>query len=320
MRTSMRTSKKIWQGFIRSAFWMLFSVIRRVPWKPALAWGTAMGTLGYQVSARYRRVAEKNLKIAYGDAMTERERQALIKRVFQHFARALLVEFFKGADFTLDDMRHWVKGDSYAPMDALLARGKGAIVVSAHLGNWEWLSKRAAMEGFSIKVVARQSEDEGLNALTDRVRGTNGYTVHPRGDSPRALLKQLRENKIVAIVPDQKSEDVFVPFFGKPAGTVAGPAVLALKTGAAILPMFCPRQPDGTYKTVFYPAIFPEPTGDTEADVRRVMAEVTADIEDIVRQYPDQWLWLHDRWRVPPPADLEAMETSENAPTAAAAH
>ncbi|MGI4787788.1 MAG: lysophospholipid acyltransferase family protein [Janthinobacterium lividum] len=297
----MRISKQFWQGAVRGAFWAAFKILRHVPWKPALAWGTAMGTLGYHVSARFRDVADKNLQIAYGSAMTEPERQALIKCVFQQFARASLVEFLKGADFTLEDMRHWVKVDSYAPADVLLSRGKGVIVVSAHFGNWEWLSKRAAMEGYSVKVVARQSEDEKFNRLTDKVRGENGYTVHPRGDSPRALLKQLRENKIIAIVPDQKSEDVFVPYFGKLAGTVAGPAVLALKTGAAILPMFCPRQPDGTYKTVFYPAIIPEPTGDTDADVKRIMTEITADIEDIVRQYPDQWLWLHDRWRVPPP-------------------
>ena len=316
----MRISKKLWQAFFRSAFWALFSVVRRVPWKPALAWGTAMGTLGYHVSSRYRKIAEKNLKIAYGDTLTERERQARIKRVFQHFSRAMLVEFLKGADFTLEEMRHWVKQGSYEPMDTLLSRGKGVIVISAHLGNWEWLSKRAAMEGYSIKVVARQSEDEKFNELTDKVRGTNGYSVHPRGDSPRALLKQLRENKIVAIVPDQKSEDVFVPFFGKLAGTVAGPAVLALKTGAAILPMFCPRQPDGTYKTVFYPAILPESTGDNEADVKRIMAEITADIEDIIRQYPDQWLWLHDRWRVPPPEGSEPAEESTYASTPAAAH
>ena len=315
----MRISKQFWQGFVRGAFRLAFKTLRYVPWKPALAWGTAMGTLGYYVSARFRGVAGKNLQIAYGSALTERERQALIKRVFQQFARASLVEFLKGADFTLDDMRRWVQVDSYAPADDLLARGKGVIVVSAHLGNWEWLSKRAAMEGYSVKVVARQSEDEKFNALTDQVRGENGYTVHPRGDSPRALLKQLRENKIVAIVPDQKSEDVFVPFFGKLAGTVAGPAVLALKTGAAILPMFCPRQPDGTYKTVFYPAIIPSPTGDTEADVKRIMTEITADIEDIIRKYPDQWLWLHDRWRVPPPVAVTET-TTPYAETPAPAH
>ena len=309
----MRRSKQFWQGFVRGTFRALFWAMRRTPWGPALAFGTALGTLGYHVSARYRRVAEKNLLIAYGDALSEPERQVLIQKVFQHFARALLVEFFKGADFTREEMRRRVRQDSFAPMDEALARGKGVIVVSAHLGNWEWLSKRAAMEGYSIKVVARQSEDPQLNALTDRVRGTNGYTVHPRGDSPRALLKQLRENKIVAIVPDQKSEDVWVPFFGKLAGTVAGPAVLALKTGAAILPMFCPRMPDGVYQTVFYPAILPSPTGDTEADVQRIMAEITADIEDIVRKYPDQWLWLHDRWRVPPPPQTGAPEMSGHA-------
>ena len=130
-------------------------------------------------------------------------------------------------------------------------------------------------------------------------------------------MKQLRDNKIVAIVPDQKSEDVFVPFFGKLAGTVAGPAVLALKTGAAILPMFCPRRPDGTYETVFYPAIVPEPTGDMEADIKKIMTEITADIEDIVRKYPDQWLWLHDRWRIPPP---ERISESLHAELLAAAH
>ena len=118
-------------------------------------------------------------------------------------------------------------------------------------------------------------------------------------------MQRLRGNGIVAIVPDQKSEDVFVPFFGRLAGTVAGPAVLSLKTGAGILPMFCPRQPDGTYRVVILPEIDPTPTGDTDADIRRIMAEITRVIEDIVRQYPDQWLWLHDRWRVPPPAGLD---------------
>lgn len=319
----MRVSKKIWQGFTRRAFAAAFALLRRTPWRPALAFGTALGTLGYHVSARFRRVADKNLQIAYGDTLTERQRHALVKRVFQHFTRAALVEFLKGADLTLDEMRQLVQVASYQPAETLLARGKGVIVVSAHLGNWEWLSKRAAMEGYDVKVVARQSEDAAFNALTDRVRGKNGYTVHPRGDSPRALLKQLRANKIVAIVPDQKSEDLFVPFFGRLAGTVAGPAVLAQKTGAAILPMFCPRQPDGTYKTVFYPAIFADPAVDAETDRHRIMAEITAAIEDIVRQYPEQWLWLHDRWRVPPPPGLNPVtgmaERSRDADTAPAA-
>jgi len=315
----MRISKQFWQGFVRATLWALFVVLRRVPWGPALAWGTAMGTLAYHLSARYRKVADKNLKIAYGDSLTEHQRQGLIKRVFQHFTRALLVEFLKGSDMTLAQLSQRVKLDSLEPLETALARGKGVIIIAAHLGNWEWSAKYLAMLGHPIMVIARQSEDENFNALTDRIRGSDGNTVHPRGDSPRALLKTLRQNGRIAIVPDQKSEDVFVPFFGRLAGTVAGPAVLALKTGATLLPLFCPRQPDGTYKIVFYPPIIAQPTGDRDADVLRIMTQITAVVEDIIRQYPDQWLWLHDRWRVPPPAD-PTTEASENAQTPAAAH
>lgn len=315
----MRISKQFWQSFVRTALWMLFIILRRVPWGPALAWGTAMGTLAYHLSARYRNVADKNLKIAYGDALTERQRRDLTKRVFQHFTRAMLVEFLKGSNMSLEEISRRVKVDSLEPLETALARGKGVIIIAAHLGNWEWSAKYLALAGHPLMEIARQSEDEKLNALTDRIRGNDGNTVHPRGESPRPLLKTLRENGMIAIVPDQKSEDVFVPFFGRLAGTVAGPAVLALKTGATLLPLFCPRQPDGAYKMIFYPAIVAESTGDRNADVRRIMTQLTANIEDIIRQYPDQWLWLHDRWRVPPPADREAAETSDHAPAPAAA-
>jgi len=319
----MRISKQFWQGFVRTALWVLFVILRRVPWEPALAWGTATGTLAYHLSARYRNVADKNLKIAYGDTLTERQRQDLIKRVFQHFTRAMLVEFLKGSDMTLEEMSRRVKLDSLEPLETAEARGKGVIIVAAHLGNWEWSAKYLALSGHPLMLIARQSEDEKFNALTDRIRGSDGNTIHPRGDSPRPLLKTLRENGRIAIVPDQKSEDVFVPFFGKLAGTVAGPAVLALKTGATLLPLFCPRQPDGTYKMIFYPPIIPESTGNRDADVLRIMTQLTAIVEDIIRQYPDQWLWLHDRWRVPPPAGMEATEATEakdNAQAPAAAH
>ena len=316
----MRISKQFWQGFVRTSLWALFVILRRVPWEPALAGGTAMGTLAYHLSARYRNVADKNLKIAYGASLTEHQRQGLIKRVFQHFTRAMLVEFLKGSDMTLAEIQDRVKLDSMEPLEAAEARGKGVIIIAAHLGNWEWSAKYLALEGHPLMLIARQSEDEKFNALTDRIRGNDGNTIHPRGESPRALLKTLRENGRIAIVPDQKSEDVFVPFFGKLAGTVAGPAVLALKTGATLLPLFCPRQPDGTYKIVFYPPIIAESTGNRDADILRIMTQLTAYIEDIVRQYPDQWLWLHDRWRVPPPAGLEARERSEDVPNPAAAH
>ncbi len=292
--------KRYWQWVVRQAFLLLLAVFKRLPLRGAQAWGAFVGALGFALSKRYRDVADRNLQWAFGDALDPDRRRALVRRVFVNFGRATLGEFLKAPFLTPDALRQLVKADTYAPIDALLARGKGLILVTAHFGNWELLARRAILEGYAVTVVARQGDDPAFNALTDRLRANGGYEVHPRGASPRLLLQRLRQNKIVAILPDQKSDDVFVPFFGKTAGTVAGPAVLALKTGAPIVPMFCPRLPDGTYQVVICPEINTQPTGDAKADTQRIMADINLAIEEIVRRFPDQWLWLHDRWRLPP--------------------
>lgn len=276
-----------------------FNLIRRLPRASALALGAQIGTLAYRVSKRYRNVADKNLRIAYGDALSARQRQTIIRGVFQHFARAT-VEFLASGALTGERLRALAPTDSFAPMHALLARGKGLLFVTAHLGNWELMARRIVQEGGSLLVVARQSDDAALNEVTDTLRGQGGYRVHPRGASPRALLQHLRAGGVIGILPDQKSEDVFVPFFGQPTGTVAGPAVLALKTGAPILTGFCARQPNGTYRVEFGPEIDTTPTGDTEADSARIMTDINQALEDAIRRHPSQWLWLHDRWRSSP--------------------
>jgi len=298
--------KRIWQWFVRNTFGLLLFTLKYIPWRLALSFGTMMGSLGYAISERYRKVADKNLSLAYGEDMTASGRAALTKRVFQHFSRMALVECLKAPNLTEDQVRTMVVADSYEYIEELLSRGKGMILLSAHLGNWELLARRAALEGYHFVVVARQSPDAGLNAITDRLREGAGYTVHPRGGSPRPILQTLRKGGIVAILPDQKSDDVFVPFFGEVTGTVAGPAVLAMKTGAPILPMFCPKQPDGTYKMVLKPEIDTHSTGDSVADTERIMRDINLVVEEIVREYPDQWLWLHDRWKIRPPVAVES--------------
>jgi KDO2-lipid IV(A) lauroyltransferase len=298
--------KTYWQAIVRLAFRLLLRGLSRLSWPAAGAVGSLLGLIGWRFSARFRAVADKNLRLAFGQTLSEQERSRLIRRVFQSFGRAL-AEFLKAPSMTPDQIKQIVQADSYAPVEQVLARGRGMILIAAHFGNWELLARRAALEGYEFAVVARQSDDPEFNKITDSIRANGGYVVLPRGGSPRAILQRLRGNGIVAILPDQKSEDVFVPFFGNLAGTVAGPAVLSLKTGAGIVPMFCPRQPDGSYRVEILPEIDTTSTGDTEADVHRIMAEITRVIEDVVRRYPDQWLWLHDRWRVVPPPGLDAV-------------
>jgi len=298
--------KKVWQSLVRLTFRSLMFTLRFMPWKIANAWAAAMGLLGYRMSARYRAMADKNLRIAYGDSLSQAERDRITRRVFQNFARAVLVEFLKAPSMKPDALRRKVIVDDWSLVDEILARGKGMIMVTAHFGNFELLARRAALEGYSFAVVARQSPDPGFNEITDSIRESGGYTVHARGDSPKGLLQRLRKGGIIAILPDQKSEDVFVPFFGQVAGTVAGPAVLALKTGAPILPMFCTYQNDGTYNVTIGPEIDIHSTGNTDEDSHRIMADITKLIEDNVRAHPDQWLWLHDRWKMPPPERMPA--------------
>lgn len=297
--------KKLWQSFVRNTLRMLLRTLRFVSWKTAQAWGRALGPLGYRLSKRYRQVADKNLRLAYGDAMTERERQQLIRKVFQNFSMGLF-EFLKGISLTPDDVRRMVpvSKEQYAHIDELLARGKGLIVISAHIGNWELLCRRGGIDGYKFAVVVRQSHDDGMNEITDRVRESGGYEVLARGNSAKAVLQRLKKGGIIAILPDQKSEDVFVPFFGRLTGTVAGPATLALKTGAPILIVFCLRLPDGTYRIEMAPDVDQTSTGDLDADRIRIMADINAEIEKVVRKYPEQWLWLHDRWKAPVPEHL----------------
>ena len=124
-----------------------------------------------------------------------------------------------------------------------------------------------------------------------------GVTVARKGGPVRELLAILKRGDALGLLPDQNSGDLFAPFFGVPAGTVAGPATLALHTGAAIIPTYCVRLPDDRYRLMILPPIDTTATGDREADARRIMTDVNAALESVIRQYPDQWLWIHNRWK-----------------------
>jgi len=259
---------------------------------------TWLGKVSYRVARRQRQFADRNLRLTQfphpGAARAERD--ALIQAVFVQFGKSIV-------DFI------WMQSRSAAEVDALvdasgldhvhhaLAHGKGAVLITAHMGNWELLGRYLAQHGVPLTVVGRDPEDPEFRALVRRLRENGGVGVMSKGGSVRELLGLLRKNKAVGLLPDQNSGDVFVPFFGIPTGTVAGPATLAMHTGAALIPVFCIRQPDDRYKLIMLPPIDTHSSGDREADQRRIMADVNGVLETLIREYPDQWLWLHNRWK-----------------------
>jgi KDO2-lipid IV(A) lauroyltransferase len=154
--------------------------------------------------------------------------------------------------------------------------------------------------GYQTNVVYRPLDSPVMDNLATWVRTKNGNTLIPKGGSGRKIIRLLKENKIIGILSDQNvasREGIFVDFFGRPACTSVGTAVLALQSGAPVIPAFMPRMPDGRYKLLFLPPVEITRTDDYESDLRVNTQRFTKVMEDIIRQYPDQWFWIHQRWK-----------------------
>ena len=283
---------------------------KRTPLPVLYRIGERLGRLAYRLSRRYRTVAEHNLQMAYGESLSDGERRRLVEQVFIHFAKSLM-EFLVADGLSPNDLCRMVtlKGEEH--LQWCVQQGKGTLIITAHYGNWEIAARYLTQcKGYVLNVVARDADDSATAVLVNRIREQGGYCVFPRGQAVRAVLQALKRNELVAMLPDQNAGDVFVPFFGRLAGTVAGPALLALRSGAPILPVFCTRQPDNTYLFEMLPPFVVQPSGDKERDVTDTMAHITALIEQQVRKHPSQWLWLHNRWKTRPPEEVYATSTT----------
>jgi KDO2-lipid IV(A) lauroyltransferase len=303
--------KRIWQNLVTSLLKALVVTARIVPRRALLSAASGIGAAGYYASARYRNVGFKNLRMTFGDSISQREVKTIIKTVFQSFAKSFIAEFPWSAGATAQMLKGIVelRQEDKVTIDRLLAMNKGMIVTSAHFGNFELLGPRFQADGYKIAVVVRNDQNSVLAETINDVR-RNSYDVIPRGKAARQVLSRLHDGWVVAMLPDQKSDDLLLTFFGIPTGTVAGPAIMAMRTGAPILPIYCVRQPDDSHKIVLGTPIIPQTGKNDDTEIKSIMSQVNESIEWIVRQHPGQWLWIHDRWRNVP--ELIAREAGED--------
>lgn len=277
-----------------SAMWRLSCLLR--PWSVRVL-GDTLGVAFYYVSSRYRNVAIDNLKAAYGDQMSEQQVRSTAKRVFRHFARGLF-EFFYLTSLRPDQLDQLADIEGEENARSVLSEGKGCITITAHYGNWELMARKMVLRGYKVNVIARDSDDPGMTGIGRKLRESGGYKVYDKDQPLIGAFRALKRNEILAILPDQNdSTGIFVDFFGRPASTATGPAVLSLRSGAPLVPCFCARDSNGKYKVTIHPRIQFESTGDEQADVHELTALITAAIEQEIRLHPEQWLWLHDRWK-----------------------
>jgi len=265
--------------------------------------GERFGALAYAVVAGERRLALQHLARAFPE-LPEPERRALARGCFRHLGRSLFeLCCVHQMDRALDE---WIEfsAEDRAALERALQPGKGVVFVSGHLGSWELLGRRLGLTGYPTYTIAAESADFRITRLLLRFREEGRIHVIWRGRDSAAkdMLRALRDGAILGMFLDQdtKVQSVFVPFFGHLASTPRGAAALALRTGASVVVGFCHRKPDGRYRVSVRAVEPPLREERSEAAVVALTARVTELIEQAIRRTPEQWIWMHRRWKTRP--------------------
>lgn len=281
--------------YLAKAAFFLFSLI---PLKIGLAIADLVGRTAFSLFGKYRRIAVSNLDEVFSDDHAQNERTA--KGVFANFAKNG-AEWIKLSSIDRSRLGGIVTEDEgFGNLDGVLSRRKGAVVLGFHFGNWELLGLYLRYKGYPGALVARRLYFYKYDKLISRMRERFDAPVIYRDESPKKMLRILRDGKILGIVPDQdvdSVEGVFVDFFGKPAFTPTGPVKLAMAAKTQIVPTFVIRKKDNTHKLVIEKPIDVSGGDGTEEDIKRYTQAWTSVLEKYVREYPEQWVWVHKRWK-----------------------
>lgn len=286
-------------------YWLVRAVVAilgRMPnWLARLKAGL-LASLVYWALGRLRRVGLRNLALALPE-LPLAERKRILRGVYRHLGWQL-VEFCRMARYTPQNTQSWIRTEGLEHYQAALARGKGVLILTGHLGAWELSSFYHSLMGFPMGMVIRRLDNRPLDAWVNGIRCMHGNRVLHKGDFARGLLKAMHEGSAVGILMDTNMtppQGIFAKFFGLEACTASGLARVALKSGAAVLPGFMLWEADeGRYVLHFGPELEFSRSGNAEQDVHAATALCNQTIESWVRRYPDQWLWIHRRWKTRP--------------------
>ena len=287
--------------------WSFIHGLRILPRRLARAAGVGIATFAHASLGRLRRVGLRNLEIAFPQ-MAAAERARILRLEYRNLGW-LLAEFCQMSTYTPAYAARFIRYEGLENYLAARDRGKGVLVLTGHLGAWELSSFYHSLAGYPMGMVIRRLDNPLVDRMVNRIRCQHGNRVLHKDDFARGLLAAMRAGDTVGILMDTNMtppQGLFVPFFGVPACTASGLARVARKTGAAVLPGFLLwEESERQYVLHFYPELALASTGDAEAgdaeaDAAENTARLTAVLEDAIRQYPSQWLWMHRRWKTRP--------------------
>jgi KDO2-lipid IV(A) lauroyltransferase len=283
----------------------MVAVMGRTPRNVSRSVGAGIGAIALRLLKRLRETGLHNLELAFPERSSS-EREEILRQEYRNLGLQM-AEFCQMSRYTPDVARSLIRYDGLENYLAARDAGKGVLVLTGHLGAWELSSFHHSMMGFPMGMVIRRLDNPLVDEFVNRIRCLHGNRVIPKDDFARGLIASMRAGETVGILMDTNMtppQGVFVPFFGRLACTASGMARVALKTGAAVVPGFLVwEESERQYVLKFGERIELIDQGDAEQDAIANTAKFTAVVEGYIRQYPDQWLWMHRRWKTRPPGE-----------------
>jgi Kdo2-lipid IVA lauroyltransferase/acyltransferase len=293
-----------------AAVWIVLKTVGALPRGVSRRFAAAIAAALYAMLPKLRRTAEFNLRLAFPDWDAER-RNAVIRGMVRNLGW-MAAEFARFSKYTRENIEKVIILEGHDNFLNGQRRGKGVLYLTGHIGAWELSSFAHALYGFPLHYMARPLDNTRVDALVNRYRCLSGNQPIFKNESARTLLKILHDAGTVGILADQNTmpaEGAFVDFFGKSACTTTGIARVALHTDAAVVPGYAYWDGSiGKYKLRFEPAVELIRTGDTERDVLVNTQKFAKVLEDIIRKYPEQWVWVHARWKTRPQGEAALYE------------
>jgi KDO2-lipid IV(A) lauroyltransferase len=296
------TRKRIKNWFLFRLITGLIFFLNFLPRNTAISTGGFLGGLAYFIIADARRRTLSNLRLAFGGEKEERELRSLALRVFRNLGKNV-VDVVRLKNMKWEDIDRITEIEGLQNFDQAYSQGKGVIALTGHVGNFELLAAWFSLKGYKVSVIGRELYDPRLDQLLVKSRERVGLENIPTTAGIKPIMRALKSGRALGVLADQDSSrvrGVFVDFFGRPARTPVGPILLPFKTGSPIIPIAIARQDKSRYRIIVKPEVQLVFSEDRERDLVEVTQRCAKVLESIIRDYPDQWLWMHDRWRSKP--------------------
>ena len=298
----MRLQKKIKRDAVYALTRFMFWFLNRVPRSLAMFIGSLVGLASWQLLLKERHKVNRHLSIAFPNELTPSQRRTIGRAFFINSGKNL-ADVIRFSGHYACEIKPIVEIEGFEHFEAAYNRGKGLIGITGHIGNFELLAVHMAGKGFKIAAIGREMYDRRLDELLINNRRVLGVTNISTTDSPRVLLRWLKQGGAVGVLIDNDSHRVrsmHIPAFGRLSNTPIGQTIIAMKSGAALVPMACLRTSDDRYKIVVKPEVTIDHSATKQEQIYQATLKCTKELEEIVKAHPCQWAWNHNRWRTRP--------------------